>query len=186
MFGVWVPLFLIAGLAGWIALPDMRAGVFGENAIRAVIVGAVLLLPLMIGFGLISWCTTTFVVLIMYSTGKKVLEAWREFRELILPGNVGSLILFLLMSILLRIVVIIASMIIGCGTCCLGFLPYLSSVATLPLSIFMQSYAIYFLQQFGPRYVIIQEPPPSYAFPMPGTVAPPPGPPEMQPPGYSP
>ena len=60
----------------------------------------------------------------------------------------------------------IASMIVGCVTCCVGFLPYLSTVATLPLAIFWRCYSVYLLQQFGPQYAIIVEPPPAIGFPV--------------------
>ena len=105
-----------------------------------------------------------------------VMDAWREFREQVWRGNSGSLVLFLLMQIVLAIAVGIGQMLIGCVTCCIGFLPYIGTVITLPLVIFRSSYPLYFLQQFSPRYTIIREelPPPPGGFPViqPGGIGP--------------
>lgn len=154
---------LVTGVV--IAAPDIRDGQFGPAAVRGLIVGSLLLLPSIIFLGLVDWCTRNFVTTIMYARNLRVLAAWSEFREMVVPGNVGTLILFLLMRIALAIAVGILSMIAGCLTCCIGFLPYLSTVVTLPLKVFDVCYAVYFLQQFDPAYVIIREPPPP-AFPV--------------------
>jgi hypothetical protein len=98
----------------------------------------------------------------------------------VLPGNVGTFVLFLLQRIVFAIALIFSQMLLGCLTCCIGFLPYVSTVVALPLVVFMRAHAVYFLQQVGPRYVIIVEmppPPPLHAFPvipMPPRDAPPP------------
>jgi len=95
-----------------------------------------------------------------------VLPAWREFRQSVMPGNIGSLILFLVMNFILMIGVAIGRALVGCATCCIGFLPYLSSVAALPLLVFARAYSVYYLQQFSPRYLIVQEPAPPTGFPV--------------------
>jgi hypothetical protein len=104
----------------------------------------------------------------MFVSGTTVLPAWREFRSQVLPGHVGAFVLFLLLQIVFGIGFVIASGMLGCLTCCIGMLPYLSSVLTLPLALFMRCYPIYFLQQFGPAYVIINEDvmPVVYGFPV--------------------
>ena len=55
-----------------------------------------------------------------------------------------------------------------CLTCCIGLLPYVSTVVTLPLHVFWRAYSLYFLQQFNPAYAIIVEsqPPPTGGFPV--------------------
>jgi hypothetical protein len=168
-----VVMVVILGAGVLLAWQDIQARTFGNAALTAIVVSFVLFLPAVIIFALIYWCTQTFITTIMYSTGQTVLLAWDEFRHYILPGNVGKFILFLLMQIVLAIAVGILQLLIGCITCCIGLLPYLSTVITLPLVIFMRAYPIYFLQQFGPRYTIIFEPPAGYGFP----VGPPPIPP---------
>ena len=76
---------------------------------------------------------------------------------MLLPGNVGAFVLFLLLQFVLRIAIGIISVLLGCITCCIGFLPYLSTVLTLPLHVFDRSYSVYFLEQFGLEYRIFRE-----------------------------
>jgi hypothetical protein len=157
---------LIAIIGFFIALPDIRAGTFAGAAIGGIIVAGVAILPFAVIIGLIDWATKTFISHIMFATGQTTLPAWREFRQSVLPGNGGRFVLFALMQILLAIAVGIAQMLIGCATCCIGFLPYLSSVVALPLHVFWRAYPIYFFQQFSPRYQIITEPVAAGGFPV--------------------
>jgi len=181
-------IFLLIALIGFfIALPDIRARSFGGPAIAAILLSALIMVPVGITIGLIDWVTRYFITHIMFATGQTTLPAWREFRQSVLPGNRGRFVLFFLMQLVLAIAVAVGQMIIGCATCCIGLLPYLSSVAALPLHIFMRSYPIYFLQQFSPRYQIITEPPGPSGFPVlplagPGGFPPPP----IMPPGSLP
>ena len=156
-----VASLVIGGVAVLLAWPDIRAGTFGGGAIAALLVGLLVFLPVMLVYGLIDWFTRNFVTTVMYATGQPVLAAWREARENIVRGHAGALVLFLLMQIVLSIAVTVAQVLIGCLTCCIGLLPYLSSVVGLPLLVFMRAYPVYFLQQFSPRYVVITEPPPA-------------------------
>ena len=162
-----VAMVLIVGTSALLALPDIRAGRFGGGAVAAIIVFLVLFLPAAIIMGLVDWVTNTFVAHVMYATGQTVLPAWREFRRDVMPGNTGKLTLFLLMQILLGFGVAIGRVLVGCVTCCIGFLPYLSAVAALPLLVFMRAYPMYFFQQFSPRYMVMVEPtPPTMGFPV--------------------
>jgi hypothetical protein len=159
---VAVPVTLAILLLGFaLALPDIRARSFGGAALAGTLVSAALIVVSSIVFGIVSWCTRNFVTTIM-----SVLPAWSEFRNQVVPGHLGSLTLFLLMRIVLALAIGILSAIIGCVTCCIGFLPYLSTVVTLPLHVFNICYAVYFLQQFDPAYVIIREPAPPTGFPV--------------------
>ena len=172
-----VLVVLGAGLA--LAWPSIRDERFGGGALAAILLVVFALLPLGIVLGLIDWVVTNFVAHIMYATGQTVLPAWAEFRQNVMRGNVGTLVLFLLMQIVVSIGVGILRALLGCVTCCVGFLPYLSSVIALPLLVFHRAYAMYFVQQFSTRYVIITEaPPPTFGFPVyPAAPPPPPGPP---------
>lgn len=153
MFAIYVAVF---GLAVVVALPDIRAEHFGSRAITAIVIAVLLLLPLALVFAIIMWCTNNFVVPLMYLRGQRVRLAWHEFRTILLPGNVGTFILFLLLQFVLRIATAIIGVMLGCITCCIGFLPYLNTVLTLPLYVFDRSYSIYFLEQFGQDYRIFQ------------------------------
>ncbi len=172
MFASYIAVF---GLAAIVALPDIQAEHFGSLAITATVITVLLLLLLAFVFGITIWCTNNFVVPLMYLRGQRVRLAWHEFRTALLPGNVGAFVLFLLLQFVLRIATAIIGVMLGCITCCIGFLPYLNTVLTLPLYVFDRSYSIYFLEQFGQNYRIFQ------------TIADPqkPTPPDALPPGTS-
>jgi hypothetical protein len=57
---------------------------------------------------------------------------------------------------------VVAVLIMGVGACCTCFLaglPYLSSVAFLPIFVCFRSYSLYFLEQFGEEWRFIGIPP---------------------------
>ena len=156
----FLAIALIGGVATALAWRDIQSNTFGAGAIAALVVAILLVVPTFIAIILVDWCTVTFVTTIMYARDATVSVCWREFRQNVLNGHVGVFVLFLLMTFVLGMAVGIASMLLGCLTLCIGFLPYLSSVITLPLTVFMRSYSIYFLQQFNPEYAIMKDPPP--------------------------
>lgn len=155
----FVAFLIVVGTSLLIALPDIRADEFGPFAIAAIIFGALLFLPLVIILAFIKAAILDFVVLIMYYRNIKIRQALKIFRREILPGHLGVFILFYLLKFVLGIAagtIIIFGM---CLTCCIAALPYISSVAFLPISVFFRSYSLYFLEQFGPQWRGIEIPP---------------------------
>lgn len=144
---------LAAGLALLLAWPDIAARKWGMLAVLAIIVGGVLFLMLMV------IVLEVFVVPLMYLRRATAGPAWHEIRTQMLPGNLRSIFLFALMSLVLGMGSGIALMLVGLMTCCIGccllMLPYLSMVFSLPVLVFMKSYGLYFFQQFGPEYQIV-------------------------------
>ncbi|MDZ4788765.1 MAG: hypothetical protein SH807_07490 [Blastochloris sp.] len=61
-------------------------------------------------------------------------------------------IIYLLIRFGMGVIFVIGTILIGCLTCCIGFLPYISTVLTLPYHVFRQSYALNCLAQFGSDY----------------------------------
>lgn len=179
---------LIAGVCILIALPDIqaqdasihtfRAIVNGEcrlaysaqdasiHTVLAILIGGLLFIPLWLALIVVYLCTFNFVVPIMYLRRQGVLAAWREFRTVIVPGHVGSLLLFFLTQLAIYIAIGVLVLIVGgfsfcfccigflpcCCLCCIGALPYLSTVLTLPVHVFHLCFPLCFLQQFGPDY----------------------------------
>jgi hypothetical protein len=100
-----------------------------------------------------------FVIPTMYLRRVPVRAAWRMVREEILPGQVGTIFLFFLMQIVLLVAIGLIALVVVLATCCVAALPYLSSVILLPLYVFMQSYTLFFIEQFGPRWhVFVHDP----------------------------
>ena len=189
-----------------LALPDLRARQFGGSAIAAIVVGVTSAVVGGLSFAVVYAVANDFVVPLMYLRGQTVGPAWREFRHAILPGNVGSIVVFYLMRIVLGMAGGMVMMLGMCLTCFLAALPYLGAVVFLPIFVFNRSYSLYFLRQFGPQYNLIVDlpeptlqafpvimpapPPPDAAASVPGTwTAPPPpslppgAPPPPPPPG---
>ena len=80
-----------------------------------------------------------------------------------LADNLGPLLLFYLLKVVMGVGFLILGMLTACLTCCLAALPYLSSVALLPAHVFFRSYSLYFLEELGVR-VFPAPPPPFEAF----------------------
>ena len=92
-----------------------------------------------------------FMVPVMYRQRCTALEAFRAIWQLVLANP----LVFLLFG-LFYIVLCIAGAMIGCLaaclTCCLAALPYLGTVILLPLVMFLFTYPLCFIGQFGDPY----------------------------------
>ena len=84
----------------------------------------------------------------------------RIVRAEILAGNLGTIILYFLMKIMLAIAVGIIAVISTCLTCCLAAIPYLGTVILLPLYVFTRCYPVCFLAQLGPNWQFFPPDPP--------------------------
>ncbi len=95
-----------------------------------------------------------FVVPIMYRHNLTAVEAWTRFLAL-LRANPIYFLAYGLIMIVLWIAIGFAVMIVGFGTCCIGFIlvatPYLGQVVLLPVHVALRAYGPEFLAQFGPE-----------------------------------
>jgi hypothetical protein len=173
---VW---FVALGVALYaIALPDIRAQQIGGATIAAIVIGSMLAFLVVLLFGIVNAVADDFLIPLMYLRATSIVPAWREFREKLVPGNVGSIALFYGMRIVIGIATTVLMSMMGCALCFIAVLPYLGTVLFLPIYVFQRNYSLYFLRQFGPDYNLIVErmPDAMSAFPviMPPTPAPPP------------
>ncbi len=155
-------LLSIAGLGWGIARPDILARQFGPSAIFAIVLCGLLLVGVMIGCGLLNLVLDDFVVPIMYRRNVDTVTALQVFAREILHGNIAIVILFYLFRFLLGLCAGVIMLLGMCCTCCIAALPYLSSVAFLPVFVFFRCYSLCFLAQFGPEW---QFPPESRSAP---------------------
>ena len=154
-------VLICGGLGLLIALPDIHAGTFGPSALAAVLgAGSILVLGLLVlaAFGLLL---RDFVAPIMYRRNLGTSEAWAILRRDLLPGNAWKFVGFYLMTFLLWIPATLLILAGCCLTCCVAILPYLSSVAFLPIFVFFRCYSLGFLEQFGEDWRVIQDPEPA-------------------------
>ena len=97
-----------------------------------------------------------FVVPIMYWGGLPTTKAWAPVITLCSQHPIAVTIYFLLMAVW-WLVAAITILFLAFGTCCIGFLlliiPYIGTVALLPMYIFFRAYPIYFLAQWRPDLI---------------------------------
>lgn len=147
---------LCAGLCALLAWPDVRAERFGPMALLALVLGVGSLVVLSIVAGCVRVFLLHFVAPIMYARRLRVGAAWSEFGRVMLREYKGTLLLYLLFQIVLGMLIGILTVLATCATCCLAAIPYLGTVILLPLHVFGRAYPIYFLEQFGPEWRILQ------------------------------
>jgi hypothetical protein len=129
-------------------------------------------LPLILGLGLVTlaivlvWGYVTlflkdFVAALMYKHRVSCVQAWRMFLDVFKKAPLhfigyGLLVFFLM------ILFVIAVIIAGFGTCCIGFIvliiPYINVVVTLPAWYTYRAFSLEFLAQFGPEYDVFPKP----------------------------
>ena len=114
-------------------------------------------LALFIVTAYISLFLSDFIVPIMYKHRISATRAWSKFIPLF-TRHIGYFILYGLFVFVLIILVVMAVIIFGFVTCCIGFLlliiPYIGSVVFLPVSYTFRAFSVEFLEQFGEEYTI--------------------------------
>jgi hypothetical protein len=105
----------------------------------------------------------SFVVPIMYKNKISAVQGWRQFRK-IFSSHVMHFIGYGLFNFFVMLLVVIGVIIICFLTCCIGFvlliIPYINSVALLPVSYTFRAFSVEFLEQFGKDYYLFPRPKP--------------------------
>ena len=107
-----------------------------------------------------------FVAPVMYRRRWTVWPAVIDLLSLI-GANLGVFILYVLFTLVLGIAVGIAMVTAMCLTCCIAALPYVGTVIFLPIYIFLRSFSLLFLRQFGADYDVWATVPQSTPPPLP-------------------
>lgn len=104
--------------------------------------------------------TFDFVVPIMYIHNIRCVQAWGRFRS-ILSANKGKFFLYILFQIVIGIAVggIVATAILAtcCCAACIFMIPYIGTVAILPLLVFERAYSVYYLRQYGTEFDVFAQ-----------------------------
>jgi hypothetical protein len=101
-------------------------------------------------------------------------EAFVDVAKLV-GSHPGPFILLVLFGIALALGVAVIGTMLACFTCCIGGLPYISTVLLLPAIVWLAAYKLLFLRQFGDAYDVwagVVAPPP----PLSESLPPPPAP----------
>jgi hypothetical protein len=157
-------------------------GLFSSNRAAAAGVGASAVV-LFILFGLVLFVfllffalVSHFMVPVMYRRRCSAKDAFLDVSKLVFRYP-GPFILLVLFGIVLAIAVGIIGTLIACLTCCIGGLPYISTVLLLPAIVWLLAFKLLFIRQFGDQYDVWA----TVGFPAPSEV-PPPSPPLPPPP----
>ena len=107
--------------------------------------------------GFISLFLNDFVVPIMYKNNITAIQGWRHFLSL-LGRYPFHFVLYGLLMLALYILFVMAVIIAGLVTCCIGWLfliiPYIGTVVTLPVWYTFRAFSLEFLGQMGPEYIL--------------------------------
>ena len=116
---------------------------------------------LMIVIGGISLFLSDFVVPVMYRQRISAVRAWGVFIRLF-SLHPMQFIGYALVVLLLIFVLVVAIVIGGLLTCCIGFLilaiPYVNEVLLLPITYTLRAFSVEFLEQFGPGFELFPRP----------------------------
>ena len=104
-FCMFVIVMLIVALGVMLAWPDIQSSEFGSASISAIVIGVLLLFGAGIVYSIIAVLLEDFVVPTMYLHNVPVMPAWRIVRAEVLAGNLGTIILYFLMKIVLAIAI---------------------------------------------------------------------------------
>ena len=125
----------LQGTGGWVILAAMLP----------VLALLALALPLL---GLAGVALRDFVAPLQISTGLPCGQAARLLESLVL-AQPGAFVLYLILKLLVVVGTGLVVAIIGCLTCCLGFLPVVMQVLFQPLFHFERSLSLMLLRQMG-------------------------------------
>jgi hypothetical protein len=153
-------LFLM--LAGLVAFAAHTGFGFNFFSITGILCCSLLFVATIIVFSVAALFTKDFAVPIMYRQTSSSVAAWRLLLE-VLAVNKARFFLYLLFQIVINIAVGVLVMAAACLTCCLAcclfMLPYIGTVALLPVHVFTRSYSLYYLAQYGPELNVFEPQP---------------------------
>lgn len=98
----------------------------------------------------------SFVIPTMYIRNVYVLTAWRLAWTELVRGQIGTVLLFGLLKLVIAIGAVVLAIVAICATCCLAALPYLSTVALLPVLVFERVYTLLFIEQYGGPWLVFR------------------------------
>jgi len=138
-----------------VAMAVVPAVIIGRYHHAGLIFLPLLLLLLIFPVIFVAATLVQFVAPVMY---RRRCRAWPAVSDLLslLGKHLGIFVLYFLFSIVVGIAVAITVMIATCLTCCIAAIPYVGTVILLPIYVFMQSFLLLFLRQFGTEYDVWQ------------------------------
>jgi hypothetical protein len=97
-----------------------------------------------------------FVTPLMYHFDEPCLTAWGRFFS-VARGNALAIAGFLGLKIVFLVALSFGTMIIGCVTLCIGFLPVVHHTIFAPYYLFERAFSLYAVQSLGPEYALVAD-----------------------------
>ena len=166
LFGVIASLLFIVPLIFiFISFAKKDFKVFAAAGVVPAILLILAFIVLAIVLAIVKMLTKDFVVPVMYIQNCTVTEGWKRFWALC-KANMGTFVLFLLFLFVINIAISVMMVLLVVFTCCCAAcimaIPYIGTVALLPLLVWRRAYSALFLAQFGPEFNIFSvEPQPA-------------------------
>ena len=127
----------------------------GDNILPIVFPVIVLGVLTLIFLIIVSILTRNFVAPLMYRFDLTALEGWRMFKP-IMKSNLLSVFGFLLYKIVFGFMIGSGTILLGCVTCCIGFLPIINHTILAPAYVFDRSLTLLMIGTLGPEYQMIK------------------------------
>lgn len=167
MTGIGLAMFVpIGGAGALVVLPAIRDGAKIESLLPLLIGLGVVALLLMFPLLLVNAMARNFVAPIMLKHGIGAREGWKRFWA-VGRSQVGGIVVFYLLRMLVGIGAGIVGIIAGFLTCCLGFLPVLHQTLMAPYYVFERAWTLEVLASMSPDFDVRSgggEPPPAAPF----------------------
>ena len=158
--GMVVMLPLLGGII-LLAIGMAQRGQFSVGGILWIVFLGLAIVAFSFAFWLTTWLTREFVVPLQYLRRSSCTSAWGELFRLS-AGKLGLFILYVLFRIVLALGIFVLELMLVLVTCCIAgclfALPYLGTVLLLPIIMFVRSFSLYYLAQFGPEYNVFSAP----------------------------
>lgn len=122
-----------------------------EGSLIVLVIGLIVSGGLWLLLALFFALVSHFMVPVMYRRRCSAREAFLDVTKLVFH-NPAPFVLFVLFRIALALAVAIVGTTVACLTCCVGGLPYISTVLLLPAIVWLAAYKLLFLRQFGDQY----------------------------------
>lgn len=158
LIGVWLAFILIVSAFLLIAIGIQGGIQSGQALLLTLIPFGVVFLIAVFGLGLVQLMLRSFVVPIMWARDLPCMEAWRVFAR-IAGGNALPLIGFVAVKVVYSIGFGIATMFVGCLTCCIGLLPVVHHTLFAPYYVFDRAFSLELLAMTGQDDGVLFSPP---------------------------
>jgi hypothetical protein len=148
--------FIMLAVLFFVGATQLYEDSFGHRIpILFIILTGLVFFFLFIILGYISTFLDSFVVPLMYKQKISATKAWGRFLS-IFGKYPFHFILYGLLILVLLILFVVAVILAGLFTCCIGFflliIPYIGTIVTLPVWYWFRAFSIEFLAQFGDEY----------------------------------